>query len=177
MGFRSVQIQLAFLLFNGDVQRDNLQLTSVDLLLHLSKHVLIMLLFLLLDFFSQLHPFLYHRFDLFHEFCVPLRTCIVGHSDQLQLLIQFLNFRLQFRNFAFETLSLASCIPSLGIELPRPRRSTVSPEQVVVEHGAPWKLSDFGTPHTMVVLAAFFIGRVGTPPKIFPSLFKSFSLS
>ena len=44
MCFRSIQIQLdsvrhPFLLFNGDVQRDNLQLKNVDLLLFFSESI------------------------------------------------------------------------------------------------------------------------------------------
>ena len=55
------------------------------------------------------------------------------------------NFSLLFR---FRNSVADLCIPSLGIERPRPRKSTASPERVDVEHRAPWKLSHFGTPLT-----------------------------
>ena len=104
MCFRSVQIQLDFIRhllfrFNGDVQRDNLQLKIVDFFricrgmrwLRFPSHFC--------DFLSQLPPFLCQFFDLSREFHVPLGICIVGQSSrEFGFPVEFgtlLNIRLQ----------------------------------------------------------------------------------
>ena len=45
-------------------------------------------------------------FHLFDEFRVPLGSQMVGQSDYLQISSEVFNFRLQSRNFAFETASV-----------------------------------------------------------------------
>ena len=74
------------------------------------------------------------------------------------VLTKCLRLYMQCENVFYSQTSVSQCrfrdaivdlgAPSLGIELPRLRRSTASLERVSVEHRAPEKLSHFGTPRT-----------------------------
>ena len=102
--FRPIQIQFDFVRhpffrFNGDVQRYNLRLKTVDLLL-LSESVEACA-----DCASVVLSSVCSLY-MFHEFRVPLGIRIVSQSDYLQILFRITIFQFQSLNFAFEALSV-----------------------------------------------------------------------